>query len=135
MKKVVDVEKLDLGAVFKKGLSVRDQLVQEWKDTRSRMANVNWQDELESFKKSPLDTAQGYLNQVSEVLKQRRAAEETVVEKQTKVTQSAKKAVTKKKPAAKKKTTRAKSPRTTTAKSTATRRSTPRSKKSTTHTK
>ena len=132
MKKVIDVEKLDLGEMVKKGLSVRDQVVQEFKDARIKMAQVNWQNELETFRKNPLDTAQGYLNQVSEALKGR-------MESQTETKTPAPKSVAKK-PAAKKstakKTTGAKSPRTTKAKTTTTRRKkTSRAKKTTTQTK
>ena len=130
MKKVLDVEKLDLGAIVEKGMSVRDQLVQEWKETRSRISTVNWQDELEAFKKSPLDTAQTYLNQVSEALKQR-GSETEKANLKAESTKVAKRPVAKKKPTAKKKTTRAKSPRTSKAKTTTNRGSSTRTQKGT----
>ena len=71
MKKILDSEKFNLGDVLKRGLSVRDEIVNEFNLARSKFAQVNWQNELEAFKNSPIDTAQSYLNQVNEALRTR----------------------------------------------------------------
>ena len=130
MKKVINVEKLDLTEIVKKGLSVRDQVVQEFKDAREKMSSVDWQNEVETFRKNPLDAAQGYLNQVSEALKNRG---ETVSNTESKAVATA---PVKKKAVAKKKTTRAASPRKAKPKTTSTRRATStRTKKTSTKSK
>ena len=71
MKKILDAEKFDLGDAIKRGLSVRDGLVNEFNLARSKFAQVNWHNEFEAFKKNPMDTAQSYLNQVNEALRNR----------------------------------------------------------------
>ncbi len=71
MKKILDADKFNLGDVLKRGLSVRDEIVNEFNVARSKFAKVNWQDEIEAFKNNPIDTAQSYLTQVNEVLRSR----------------------------------------------------------------
>jgi len=77
MKKILDAEKFDLGDAIKRGLSVRDELVNEFNLARTKFAQVNWQNELKAFKNNPVDTAQSYLSQVNDVLRNRTEQKET----------------------------------------------------------
>lgn len=108
MKKMIDAEKFDLGDVLKRGLSVRDEIVNEFNLARSKFAKVNWQDELDAFKKSPVDTAQSYLNQVNEALRSRTEQKGTTQTESTEVKTEVKPTVTRKASATR---TTAKSPR------------------------
>ena len=69
MKNLLNTEKFDLADVLKRGLSVRDEIIREFNSAREKLAKVDWQNELETFKSNPLDVAQSYLNQVNEALR------------------------------------------------------------------
>jgi DNA-binding protein HU-beta len=69
MKNLLNAEKFDLADVLKRGLSVRDEIIKEFNGAREKLARVDWQKELETFKNNPLDVAQSYLNQVNDALR------------------------------------------------------------------
>ena len=69
MKNLLNTEKFDLADVLKRGLSVRDEIIKEFNSAREKLARVDWQNELETFKNDPLTVAQSYLNQVNEALR------------------------------------------------------------------
>lgn len=104
MKYTINLETFGLEEVVKKGRTVREELLKELEVARNKVSDVNWRQELETFRENPVEVAQNYLNRIDDVVRNKilsgRPVEDTVKQQ----TSAPKPAPTAKKPAAAKKT-------------------------------
>ena len=113
MKYTINLETFGLSEVVKKGRTVREDLLKELEVARTKVSDVNWREELETFRENPVEVAQNYLNRIDDVVRNKILSSKPVEGAVKQQTTSPKTATAAKKPVAAKKTatTRRKSTR------------------------
>ena len=113
MKYTINLETLGLSEVVKKGRTVREDLLKELEVARTKVSDVNWREELETFRENPVEVAQNYLNRIDDVVRNKILSSKPVEGTVKQPTTAPKAATASKKPVAAKKTatTRRKSTR------------------------